>query len=86
MNYLLRWGKSATSEAGNISSELLICGGGVYSILLLCFMAKCLETILEINMYMTHVYFYVFYSECVGVCENVCCVVAVVEDVYLCKG
>ena len=30
---------------GNISSELLMCGGGVRSILLLLLVARCLETI-----------------------------------------
>ena len=30
---------------GSISSELLVCGGGVRSILLLPFVARCLETI-----------------------------------------
>ena len=37
--------KGATSEAGSISSELLMCGGGVCSILLLPVVAICLETI-----------------------------------------
>ena len=36
-------GKSATSETGK--SELLVCGGGVRSILLLPLVARCLETI-----------------------------------------
>ena len=30
---------------GSLSSELLICGGGVHSILLLPLVARCLETI-----------------------------------------
>ena len=30
---------------GSISSELLMCGGGVRSILLLPFVARCIETI-----------------------------------------
>ena len=30
---------------GSISSELLVCGGGVHSILLLPLVARCLETI-----------------------------------------
>ena len=38
-------GKGATNEAGSISSELLMCGGGVRSILLLPLVARCLETI-----------------------------------------
>ena len=33
------------SEAGKYPSELLMCGGGVRSILLLPLMARCLETI-----------------------------------------
>ena len=32
-------------QGGRISSELLMCGGGVHSILLLSCVAKCLETI-----------------------------------------
>ena len=38
-------GKGATSEAGKYLSELLVCGGGVRSILLLSLVARCLETI-----------------------------------------
>ena len=38
-------GKNATSEAGSLSSELLVCGGGVRSILLLPLVARCLDTI-----------------------------------------
>ena len=33
------------SEAGSISSELLMCGGRGHSILLLSFVTRCLETI-----------------------------------------
>ena len=38
-------GKGATSEARNISSEMLMCGGSVRSILLLPLVAKCLKSI-----------------------------------------
>ena len=38
-------GKDATSEAGSISSEMLMCGEGMHSILLLPLVARCLETI-----------------------------------------
>ena len=55
-----------------------MCGGGVRSILLLPFMARCLKTI--DSMYMEHVCFYVCRSYCVGVCWKVCCVAAVVKD------
>ena len=52
---------------GCISSEMLMCGGGVRSILLLPVVARCLETI---NVCMGHV----CCSDCVGLCGNVCCV------------
>ena len=38
-------GKGATSETGSIYSQLLICGGGVHSMLLLPLVVRCLETI-----------------------------------------
>ena len=34
-----------TGEAGSITSKLLMCGGGVRTILLLPLVARCLETI-----------------------------------------
>ena len=61
-------GKSVTSEAG--------CGGGVRSILLLPLVARCLETI---DVCIWCVCFYVCCSYCVGACENVCCVAAVIK-------
>ena len=66
--FVLSW---ARVRRGSISSELLMCGGGVCSILLLPLVARC--------MYMAHVCFYVCCSDCVGVCGNVCCVAAVVK-------
>ena len=62
---------------GIISSELLMCGGGVRSIVLLPLVARCLVTI-DVT-YMAIVCFYVCCSDCVGVCGNVCCVAAVVK-------
>ena len=38
-------GNGATSDAGSISSELLMCGGDVRIILLLSLVARCIETI-----------------------------------------
>ena len=38
-------GNGATSGAGSISSELLMCGGGVRSILLLLLVARCIAII-----------------------------------------
>ena len=57
-------GKGATSEAGSLSSDLLMCGRGVRSILLLSRDNIC--------MYMAHVCFYVCCSDCVGVCGIFC--------------
>ena len=63
---------------GRLSSELLMCGGGVRNILLLPPMARCLETI---DVCIWHMFvFYVCCSVCMGgVCGNVCCVAAVVK-------
>ena len=47
------------SEAWKFSSELLMCGGGVRSILLLPLVASCIETI--------YIYIYV-YSACLFLC------------------
>ena len=43
--FVLSWAKVRRVRRGSISSELLMCGGGVRSILLLPLMARCLETI-----------------------------------------
>ena len=60
---------------GSISSELLMRGGGVRSILILPLVHRDNRC-----MYMAHVCFYVCCSECVVVCGNVCCVATVVKD------
>ena len=52
------------------------------SILSLVIVARCLET-LDICIWRL---FYVCCSECVGVCGNVCCVAAVVENRVLNLG
>ena len=67
-----------TSEAGSLSSELLMCGGGVRSILFLPLVARCIGD--NRCMYMAHVCFIVCCSDCVGVCGNVCCVAAVIKN------
>ena len=41
--FVLSWARRV--RRGSISSELLVCGGGVRSILLLPLVARCLETI-----------------------------------------
>ena len=43
--FVLRWPRVRRVMRGSISSELLMCGGGVRSILLLPLVARCLETI-----------------------------------------
>ena len=43
--FILSWARDATSEAGSISSEMLMCGVGVRSILPLPLVTKCLEII-----------------------------------------
>ena len=77
-------GKGATSEAGSISSELLMCGGSVHIILLLPPVPRCLETT-DVYIYglfaiYLHVCIYVCCSDCDGVCVNVCCVARIVKD------
>ena len=55
---------------GSISSELLMCGGGVRRIFLLPLVARCLDMLLllymYVCMYMAHVCFHVCCSDCVG--------------------
>ena len=41
--FVLSWARVRRVRRGNISSELLMCGGGVRSILLLPLVARCLE-------------------------------------------
>ena len=43
--FVLSWDMVQRVRRGIISSELLICGGGVCSILLLPLVARCIETI-----------------------------------------
>ena len=65
--FVLSWARVRGVRRGSISSELLVCGGGVRSILLLPLVARCLETMDN----MAHVCFYVCCSDCVGVCGDV---------------
>ena len=43
--FVMSWARVRRVRRGSISSELLMCGGGVRSILLLPLVARCLETI-----------------------------------------
>ena len=58
---------------GSLSSELLVCGEGVRSILLLPLVARCLETI-DVCIWRMFVFMSVVVS------GNVCCVAAVVKN------
>ena len=44
-SFVLSWARVRRVRCGSISSELLMCGGGVFCILLLPLVARCLETI-----------------------------------------
>ena len=43
--FVLSWARVREVSRGSLSSELLVCGGGVRSISLLPLLARCLETI-----------------------------------------
>ena len=43
--FVLSWSRVQRVRRGSLSSELLMCGGGVHNILLLALVARCLETI-----------------------------------------
>ena len=43
--FVLGWARVRRVRRGSLTSELLVCGGGVRSILLLPLVARCLETI-----------------------------------------
>ena len=62
--FVLSWARVRRVRRGSLSSELLMCGGGVRSILLLPLLARCLETI-DVCMRRMFV-FYVCCSDCVG--------------------
>ena len=44
-SFVLRWARVRRVMRGSITSEMLMCGGGMRSIVLLRFVARCLETI-----------------------------------------
>ena len=70
--FVLSWARVRRVRRGSISSELLLCGGGVVSTVI----ASC-DWIHRNNrcMYMAQVCFYLCCSDCVGVCGNVLFVV-----------
>ena len=74
--FVLSWVRVQRVMRGHISSEMLMCGGGARSILLLPLVARCLETI-DICIWRM---FFMFVVVTVWVCGNVCCVAIVVEN------
>ena len=56
--FVLSWARVQRVMRGNISSELLMCGGGVRSILLLSLVARSLETI-DVCIWRMFVFMYV---------------------------
>ena len=75
--FVLSWARVRQVGRGSLSSELLVCGGGVRSILLLPLVARCLETI-DVCIWRMFVIKSVVVT--VWVCGNVCCVAAVVKN------
>ena len=76
--FVLSWARVRRVRRGSISSELLVCGGSVRSILLLPLVARCLETI-DVCIWRMFVFMSVVVTVW-GVCGNVCCVAAVVKN------
>ena len=68
-------------ETVTAMSELLMCGGGVRSILLLPLVARCLESI-DVCIWRMFVFMSVVMTVW-GSCGNVCCVASVVKIVFL---
>ena len=56
--FVLSWARVRRVRRGRISSELLMCGGGVRSILLLPLVARCLE-IIDVCIWPMFVFMYV---------------------------
>ena len=76
--FVMSWATVRRVGRGSISPELLMCGGGVRSILLLPLLARCLETI-DVCIWGMFAFMSVVVTVW-GVCGNVCCVAAVVKD------
>ena len=58
--FVLCWARVRRMRRGRISLELLMCGGGVHSILVLPLVTRCLETI-DVCMYI--------YGTCLFLCR-----------------
>ena len=83
--FVLSWARVRRVRWGRISLELIMCDGGVRSILLLSPVTRYIETI-DVCIWRMFVFMSVVVTVC-GVCGNVCCVAAVVKDsVFLSLG
>ena len=76
--FVLSWARVRRVRRGSISSELIMCGGGVRSILLLSLVARCLDTI-DVCIWRMFVFMSVVVTV-LGVCGYICCVAAIVKD------
>ena len=75
--FVLSWARLRGVRRGSISSELLMCGGGVRSVLLLPLVDRCLETI-DVCIWRMFIFMsVVIVWVSVGM---YCCVAAVVKD------
>ena len=81
--FVLSWAMVRRVRRGSISSELLMRGGAVLSILLLPLVARGLETI-DVCIWRMFVFMSVVVT--VGVRGDVCCVAAVVKNSVFCLG
>ena len=77
--FVLSWTMVRRVKRGSLSSELLVCGGGVHSILLLPLVVRCLETI-DVCIWRMFVFMSVVVTVWGVCCGNVCCVAAVVKN------
>ena len=63
--FVLSWARVRQVSRGSISSKLLMCGGGVHSILLLPLVARCLETI-DVCIWRMFVFIIIIYNICIA--------------------
>ena len=72
--FVMSWARVRQVRQGSISSELLMCGGGVRSILLLPLVDRCLETI---DVCIWHMFVFMSCMICSGLC-------ACIEMLWMC--
>ena len=65
--FVLSWARVRRVRRGSISSQLIMCGRGVRSILLLSLGARCLDTI---DVCIWGMFVFVCCSDCVGYVEK----------------